>query len=175
MRIQYRTLNGKSIGITFDSVTDAEQRLAHLEELEQTTRQVAWTDSGAGRFNYNAEAEAIREALARANNSPATSVAPTKTISSIRLSAHPSTDTSNLSDAERLALSERLWDEYYGLSIEDKNTVQTTVFAYMFGFCKGQRNFAEREFIAITRVSLDALIQTAIDENATERFLSAGS
>ncbi len=45
------------------TATEAAARLAHLDELEANTKRCAPTDSGDTRFNYCAEADAIRAAF----------------------------------------------------------------------------------------------------------------
>lgn len=62
MRIKFTTRQGRetTINVTKERAID---RLAYLDKVEADTQKYAPTDSGDTRFNYCAEAEAIRSAL----------------------------------------------------------------------------------------------------------------
>jgi len=63
LRTSYTTRQGWTVPVCFFSEEQARQRLAYLDADEARTREVAPTDSGDVRHNYNREAEAIRALL----------------------------------------------------------------------------------------------------------------
>ena len=68
MRIAWKDRNAREY-VEFRTPAEGERRLAYLEADEQRTQACAPTDSGDVRFNYKAEAKAIRAALADAYHS----------------------------------------------------------------------------------------------------------
>lgn len=61
--IEWIGRNGVKRGRTFVNRESAAERLAELDRIEAETRESMPTDSGDVRFNYNAEADAIRAAI----------------------------------------------------------------------------------------------------------------
>jgi len=62
MNITYKTRRGITINMQY-SKNHAIERLAFLDQQEAITREYAPTDSGDTRFNYCAEAAALRASL----------------------------------------------------------------------------------------------------------------
>lgn len=62
MNIKFTLRNGSIREITYTE-NEGTTRLAYLEEQESLTRKLAPTDSGDTRFNYCAEAQALRDAF----------------------------------------------------------------------------------------------------------------
>jgi hypothetical protein len=63
MRIQYTDRLGRKHDAACNDFASAAARLVELDAIEAETRKCAPTDSGDVRFNYRAEATAIRTAM----------------------------------------------------------------------------------------------------------------
>lgn len=63
LRTSFTTREGHTVFCDYTDESAARRRLAFLEEDEKATQRVAPTDSGNTRFNYTAEANAIKQLL----------------------------------------------------------------------------------------------------------------